>query len=423
MSAALSPPPVSLLRMAFRAALGAVHGERLVSAHLSDVPLVGPHRLVALGKAATAMASGALATAGASITRALVIGKPGPCILPPALMQRDRVLFLTGDHPRPGVASLRAGATLLRFLDECPPEESLLFLLSGGGSSLVEAPSQGLSLEDLGRINDWLLASGMDIHSINPIRGCFSRIKAGRLIHRVAGHAVRQCLLSDVRGHDPALIASGPLCPGADALPQAQWPVWMAQLARDHPAPPRPGEACFQGVQTRVLAGVEQALAGAEAALRARGVTVFNYGARLRGDAARNGHDLGEWLRREALPGVHLWGGETTVTLPESPGRGGRARHLALAAALALDGLPAGECVLLSAGSDGDDGPEAGEDPVAGAWVDGTTAGRVRQGGWDPQAALAQADSARALAVAGAEIRTGCTGTNVADLVLAWKRG
>jgi hydroxypyruvate reductase len=135
----------------------------------------------------------------------------------------------------------------------------------------------------------------------------------------------------------------------------------------------------------------------------------------LAGEAAAVGARLGRWLAHEAPPGLHILGGETTVTLPAHPGRGGRNSHLALAAAREMEGVSG--VALLAAGTDGRDGASE----AAGARVDGTTAASLRRAGYEPGEALAAADSATAFAAIGQAVATGPTGTNVADLVLAWK--
>ncbi|MEW6729609.1 MAG: MOFRL family protein, partial [Pseudomonadota bacterium] len=164
-----------------------------------------------------------------------------------------------------------------------------------------------------------------------------------------------------------------------------------------------------------IVATNGMALDGAEQAAMGLGVPIHRHAEFLQGDAAEVGERLARWLRGAAPPGLHLWGGETTVRLPPVPGRGGRNQHLALSAALALDGTTG--ITLLAAGSDGTDGPTAD----AGGCVDGTTAALIRAAGVDPVRALGAADSGTALAAAQALVRLGPTGTNVMDFVLALK--
>jgi hydroxypyruvate reductase len=303
---------------------------------------------------------------------------------------------------------------LLAFIAASPAERPLLFLLSGGASSLVEVLPEGVLLADWQRVNAWLLGSGLDIHAMNAVRKRLSCIKGGRLLEYLGGLRAVVLMISDVPGDDPASIGSGLLSPGAKVpLPDAL-PDWLYALLNAAPLAPALDDPRWGSVEARILASNATALNGAVQAALCLGVPIHRHDELLRGDAAETGARLARELINGS-PGVHLWGGETTVNLPEQPGRGGRNQHLALSAALALEGQAG--ITLLAAGTDGSDG--ATQD--AGACVDGTTATAMRALDIDPQAALCRADSGTALAAVDALIRTGPTGTNVMDVVIAVK--
>ena len=391
----------------FHAALQRVDGRAAVRAALTSVP-TRDCAVLAVGKAAEAMLEGARDALGERLGAGLLISKPGH--LDPAKWRDTQVECLVSAHPVPDARSLAAGRAVLGFLEALPDREPLLVLISGGASALVEVPRPGVSLEDLVRANAWLLSSGLSIGAVNRVRRGLSAIKAGGLLAYLGDRPVRGLLISDVPGDDPAVIGSGLLVP-ATASDRPELPEWLGSLlavaAPEIPSRPPP--------ELQLVATLDDALVAAAARARALGLPVRRHAEFLEGDAAQQGVELGAYLCDAAAPGVHLWGGETTVTLPATPGRGGRNQHLALA----LAGRCAGRDDLwcLAAGTDGTDGPT--ED--AGGLVDGATWRRARDAGVDPAAALARADAGRALEAAGDLVHTGPTGTNVMDLVIALK--
>lgn len=341
--------------------------------------------------------------------RALLVTKDGH--VDPALREWAGIRIIESAHPVPDARSLAAGQAVLDFIAATPPDATLWLLLSGGASSLAEVLPEGVSLADWRRANAWLLASGLDIHAINAVRKGLSRIKGGRLLEALRGRPAEVLLISDVSGDDPASIGSGPLV-ASTPFPQPPLPDWIESLLARAPPTPEPSDPRWSTVHVCLLAGNAEALAAAAEAGRAAGLPVHCASRPLEGDAAAEGRTIARDLL-EGPPGLHLWGGETTVTLPAHPGRGGRNQHLALSAAQVLEGHAG--VTLLAAGSDGTDGPT--ED--AGACVDGGTMAAIRARGIDPSHALRRCDSGTALAAADALIRTGPTGTNVMDLVLA----
>ncbi|MBF0425113.1 MAG: DUF4147 domain-containing protein [Magnetococcales bacterium] len=399
----------------FRAGLTRVDGRKVARAALAPLACTWPAvRLVAVGKAALAMTQGALAILGDRVRAGLVVTKAGHGgSLPPGVPIR----ILEAGHPLPDATSLQAGAALLDFLAADPArteEERGLFLLSGGASALVEALPDRVTLEDLRRVNGWLLGSGLDIHQMNRIRKRLSRIKGGRLAAHLAGRSATVLLLSDVPGDNPASIGSGPLLPELDTPLPEGLPTWLRELLDRVPPPPVPGDPMFARIDTRLIGSVGDALRAAGLRARCRGWHVRLAAGTLSGDAATQGAAVAAALLQGA-PGVYLWGGETTVVLPPNPGRGGRNQHLALAAAQVIQGRE--DVIILAAGSDGSDA----DSPWAGAVVDGKTIARGQAAGHDPVQALARADAQAFLAASGGLLATGPTGTNVMDLVIGLK--
>ncbi|GAB6040262.1 glycerate kinase type-2 family protein [Endothiovibrio diazotrophicus] len=395
----------------YQAALQAVEGRRVVAEALrADAP-DGEIHLIAIGKAAASMALGAFDVLGRRIRRALVVSKRDHG--DPELEQWP-VEYREAGHPLPDLRSLEAGAALAVFLDEVPPKGELLFLLSGGSSALVETLPEGVELEALERANQWLLAAGLAIGEINTVRRALSTIKGGRLAARLGGRPTLGLLISDVPGDDPAVIGSGLLAP-SPPRPLPALPEWLAAWIERAPPPPAAGAPCFDAIELRVVATLEQAKAAAARRAATLGYPVRLHQGPIHGDATEAGHGLALFLAN-ASSGVHVWGGETTVRLPPEPGRGGRCQQLALAAALGFQHRD--DITFLAAGSDGGDGP--GE--VAGALVDGAT---VAQGELHTRAAeyhLERCDAGSFLEAADALIDTGPTGTNVMDLMIGLKR-
>ena len=373
-----------LLIELFRAGLARVDARRCVREALGTAP-PGPVWALAIGKAAVSMTLGARDALGDSLEALLVITPPRHGA--GALMGMPGVEVLESAHPVPDERSLRAGARLLAWLEALPSTASLLFLISGGASALVEVPMPGVTLEHIANIARRALAGGRDIGSLNAERASCSQLKGGRLAARLGAREGRALLISDVPGDDPAVIGSGILgpAPGGDA------------------------------VRREVIASIDDAMDAVVTAARARGLTVRRAVGRFSGDAQR----LATQFTHELALGqsqVQVWGGESTVQLPPEHGRGGRNQHLALAAARLIAGYP--DLALLAAGTDGIDGTS--ED--AGAVVDGETCARIALHGLDADECLRRADSGTALAAAGALLSTGPTGTNVADLVIGLKQ-
>lgn len=395
----------------YQAALHAVAGDSAVSAWLRANPQQGEWSVLAIGKAAAAMARGAQQELDQRLVSGLVITKHGhgdPSLNPVRFTQ------LESAHPVPDETSLSAGEALLRFLEELPEERHLLFLISGGASSLVEVLPEGMNAQQLSELNRWLLASGLPIEGMNTIRKRLSRIKGGKLEPYLKERRCVQLLISDVPGDDPAVIGSGMLVP-AETLPvNLTIPEWLQGLLRLSVPPLPADDPAYRRIETHIIANNTAARRAASARASELGVPVIEHPGDFQGDAVElAGQFTHELLQRE--PGIHLWGGESSVRLPREPGRGGRNQHLALAAARRLSGKE--NVLLLAAGTDGSDGPT--ED--AGALVDGGTVGRGEEEGLSAADALSRCDAGSFLELSGDLIETGPTGTNVMDLVIGWR--
>ncbi|MCP5410324.1 MAG: DUF4147 domain-containing protein [Chromatiaceae bacterium] len=400
-----------LLRI-FNAGVAAVDGRTAVAGYLAQHPMGQNCSLVALGKAAGAMAQGAIDALGGTLLDGLVISKPGHLDRP--ALEARRLMTMEGGHPLPDSGSLEAGRALIDFLSQLPPDRDLLFLISGGASSLVEVLHPGIGLDDLRRVNQWLLGSGFSIEKMNRVRKSISAIKGGGLLRHIGERKVTGLLISDVRWDDPAVIGSGLLVAeqGNEEAPGSlRLPHWITALTLPIDTDQL---AVAPDVDLHIVASLHDAREAAAQAARALGYETQVSHAFINATAENAGRRLALELM-DSLPGVYVWGGEPSVLLPESPGRGGRNQHLALSAATVIEGSD--DILFLSAGTDGSDGP--GED--AGALVDGGTLGRARRRGFDPDRSLAAADSGSLLAASGDLIQTGPTGTNVMDLMIGMR--
>jgi glycerate 2-kinase len=370
------------------AGLARVEGRRCVREALlakPPAPRDAPVWAAAVGKAASSMALGAFDALGGSLEHALVITKSGH--LAPELLSLPGVEAHESAHPLPDERSLAAGERLLQWVDALPASVAPLFLISGGASSLVEVLAPGVSLTEIEQLSSRALAEGVPITELNARRTRLSRIKGGGLAAHLKARSARALFISDVPDDDSAVIGSGLLG--------------------------RPAGAADR-IERQIIASVDHAMEGVVAAAVQRGLTAERVRARFAGEASR----LAARFTHELLIGssqVRVWGGESTVQLPQRPGRGGRNQHLALAAAPYLADYP--ELLLLAAATDGTDGPTE----AAGGLVDAETCARLALAGLDVEDCLLRADSGGALAAADALVRTGPTGTNVADLVIGLK--
>jgi glycerate-2-kinase len=354
------------------------------------------------------------------------------------------LLVARGAHPVPDAASVEAGARALALARDVRARgELLVVLLSGGASAMLAAPAAGMTLDDKIALTRFLLRSGLPIAAMNAIRKHVSAIKGGRLAV-AAGRSITYAI-SDVHSpieDDPAVIGSGPTVADpstfADALqavgPEPGWSQARGHAASDpglalpsavlahlqrgargeFPETPKPGDSRLVDAEFVLTGSRRDAMDGAAAAAERLGYLVERIVAPTLGEAAPAGRAFVDLATaraaRNARPTCVIASGETTVTLGDARGAGGRNQEFAVAAALAL--TRGGIVALASVGTDGIDGPTN----AAGAVVDASTIARAREMGLDASAALARHDSHPFFQALGDLVVTGPTGTNVGDL-------
>lgn len=398
-----------------RASLRAVQPDAAVQRALQEFSCAGRVVLIAIGKAAWAMANAAWDTLSTRITSGAVITKYGHSRGPIGPLQ----IFEAG-HPVPDEAGLRAAQAALELTRGLREEDCVLFLISGGGSALFESPL--VPLAELEDITGQLLSCGADIVEINTIRKRLSTVKGGRFAELCAPARVFSIVLSDILGDPLDMIASGPAVPDSTTCDQA-----LAIAEKYHLRLTPEAEACLHtetpkelhNVTTQITGSVRELCAAAGAECEKLGYTPVLLTDQLCCQAKEAGSFLGTVLRTHAGKGqklAFLAGGETVVQLT-GHGKGGRNQELALAAAPHLEGLP-GVCVF-SVGSDGTDGPT----DAAGGYVDGESSAALRAQGLSVYGVLQENDAYHALEKIGGLIITGPTGTNVNDVAVALVNG
>lgn len=409
----------SVMEQAYRACVAAVHPAECLEPFVRGLPQARRMIVVGAGKASAAMAQ--------AFEKA-VRGSVGGCHVEGLVLTRyehgeatDRITIREAAHPVPDEAGVRATAELIALLRTAGPDDLIIGLISGGGSALLCAPVDGLTLADKQQLNQALLDSGMAIQNMNIIRKHASRVKGGKLPLFAPDTRWINFLMSDVPGDDLSAIASGPTV-GADI---AADPL---QLLADHGVIPSPAlKAALVDPANRPLrrddprlAKVENILVASPAIAFARareifaqaGYAVEYLGSDLEGEASALGraHAAMALARRATgRPLCILSGGETTVTIRSRGGEGGRNTEYLLGLALGLDGAAGIHC--FAADTDGIDG----RGTHAGAFAAPDTIARARAAGVDPVAALAANDSLAVFRAAGTVHAPGPTRTNVND--------
>ena len=397
-----------------KSALRAVRPDEAVTRALRDIAPRGRVRLVAAGKAAWQMAKTARDCLVSRIERGVVVTKYGHVMGP-----IEGVDCYEAGHPVPDENSFRGTQAALDLVKGLTAEDTVLFLLSGGGSALFEKPLvSGAELQD---ITGQLLACGANIVEINTIRKRLSAVKGGRFAQLCAPAQVFAVVLSDILGDPLDMIASGPACPDSSTCAQAlsiaqKYGLRLSQeaLALLHKETPK----ALDNVTTQITGSVRELCRAAGETCRALGYEPVLLTDLLACQAKEAGSFLASILRTHAGGGKRLAfiaGGETVVVLT-GKGKGGRNQELALAAAEGIDGLDG--AAVFSVGSDGTDGPT----DAAGGYTDGSTAQTLREQGISISQTLRDNDAYHALEACGGLIITGPTGTNVNDVAVALLR-
>ncbi len=397
-----------------REAIAAVQPDAAVRRALSGLDFPGRVLLVAAGKAAWRMAKAASDCLGERIEAGVVVTKYGHVMGPVANFS----CFEAG-HPVPDENSFKGTQAALDLVKGLTEQDTVLFLLSGGGSALFEKPLVNpLELQD---ITGQLLACGADIVEINTIRKRLSQVKGGRFAQLCAPARVEAVILSDIVGDPLDMIASGPACPdsatAADARRIAEkYRLRLSPQARALLDQETPKE--LHNVHTQINGSVRELCAAAAQTCEKLGYTPILLTDRLCCQAREAGSFLASILKshgNDEKPLAFIAGGETVVKLT-GKGLGGRNQELALAAAAGISGMQ--NAAVFSVGSDGTDGPT----DAAGGYVDGDTCGELSAQGVSIDQVLQENDAYHALQKTGGLIVTGPTGTNVNDAAVALLR-
>ena len=390
-------------------AIRAVQPDSAVRAALTGRTFPGRVILIAVGKAAWQMANTAVQTLPGAVTTGLVITKydhvrgeiPGVCCMEAA-------------HPVPDENGFAATRRALELVSDLKADDTVLFLLSGGGSALFELPK--IPPEELQDITQQLLACGADIVEVNTIRKRLSCVKGGRFAELCAPARVLSIVLSDVVGDRLDMIASGPAYPDSSTCAEAQaiaekYHLRLSDAARRCLAEETPKRA--DNVQTQIIGSVRLLCAAAVERCAQLGYAPEILTDTLDCEAREAGAELAKRaLAQTKRPCALIAGGETIVHVT-GQGKGGRNQELALAAAEGIRGTR--DIVIFSVGSDGTDGPT----DAAGGICDGETAVRLDAAGYPIQRALEENNAYHALKLADALLITGPTGTNVNDVAVA----
>jgi hydroxypyruvate reductase len=384
--------------------------------------------VVGAGKASVRMAAAIEQILGTAIRGGLINTKYGHA------RKLRRVQVNECGHPVPD-ANGQAGAERIAAIARAATSRDLLIvLISGGASALLPLPAPPVTLAEKQSVTRSLLECGATIHEINTVRKHISAIKGGQLARLAHPATVLTLILSDVIGDDLDVIGSGPTVPDRSTFADASAvfekygiarktpPSVLARLSDCAEETPKPGDSIFRKVQNRIIGSNRLAIDAAARAARTLGYRTSVLTTTLDGEAREVANVLAAVAREirstgqpSRAPACILSGGETTVTIRGS-GRGGRNQELALAAALGIAGLK--DVVILSGGTDGTDGPT----DAAGAIADGSTIARAQASGLDAARFLADNDSYRFFDSLGGLIKTGPTGTNVADLQIVLVR-
>jgi len=386
----------------FHSAVDAVGGKQVVEKEICQEKYAHKYHIVAIGKAADAMVQG---LPPEKIFNGLIISKHGH--FSEKLKQDARFICVESDHPVPKEASISAGKMLLTYLDSLPKNAPCLFLISGGASALVEVLQEGWSLADLAELTQYLLANSYSIADMNSIRRKISKIKGGGLWNYIGDRPVSCLIISDVSDDNPVDIGSGLLFPDSDGRHLPDLPAeWLARI--------KPVEAIKPSRQFdwKIIASLSDAKQAAAVQAEKLGYTVQVIPEFMDGDAIDVARECIEHIKKHPET-LFIWGGETTVNLPENPGVGGRNQQLALAAAIQMEGSQ--NAYLLAAGTDGSDGLSN----ATGAIVDSNTVAKAKELGLNASDYLNRADANSFFKITDNLVITGATGTNVMDLIIA----
>jgi hydroxypyruvate reductase len=425
----------------FQAALKAVDPVEAILRYVkrvNDTLQVGEHRfafkdydrilVVGAGKAGAPMAKALEELLGDNIADGVIVVKEGHGL------PLEHIRIHEASHPVPDERGIKGAEEILSLVKDAGERDLVLCLISGGGSALLVAPAEGVTLEDKQEVTRLLLACGADIHEINTIRKHLSRAKGGGLARFAYPATVVSLILSDVIGDDLNVIASGPAVPDTSTFADTRhvlekYDIWnrvpqsvQSRIERglkgDIEDTPKAGDAVFQKCYSELVGTNIQALKAAGQQAEQLGYQTLILSSTVEGEArevvkvltaiAKEVRVSGNPL---SAPACILCGGETTVTI-RGDGKGGRNQEFALASALSIDGME--NVVVLAGGTDGNDGPT----DAAGAIADGGTLARARAKGLDTLDYLRRNDSYHFFEALEDLVIIGPTRTNVMDVYM-----
>jgi len=401
-----------------------------VSGRTYDLSQFRHIHVVGAGKASGAMAQALEEMLGERLTSGLVNVKYG------YLAPTQRVRLQEAGHPLPDEAGLSATGKIVDLLRETGEDELVISLISGGGSALLTSPWEGISLEEAKRLTEALLRCGATINEINAVRKHISQVKGGRLARLTHPASLVTLILSDVVGDPLDMIASGPTVPDSTTYAEAWQVLERYKLIEEVPPTilrhlelgkagqveetPKKGDTAFEGTYNLVIGNNRQAALAALEKAQGLGFKALLLTTYLEGEArevakvlAALAKEVVQYGQPVSPPACLVLGGETTVTV-KGEGKGGRNQEMALASALAIEGME--DVLILCAATDGSDGPT----DATGAMAEGDTVARARELGLDARAYLANNDSYHLFQALGDLIITGPTNTNVNDLAMVF---
>jgi len=379
---------------------------------LIDLETSGKLVLAGSGKASLSMGKAILPYLERKPDNSLFISPSEPSEAPFTVMQ--------GNHPIPDKESLIAGNCMFELIDSLTENDTLIYFLSGGSSSLLEYPVAGISLEDIQKSTESFLSLGMNINEINVLRGAMSQVKAGKLAEICKAKSYI-FVLSDVMGNDLSVIGSGPFYKTPVEQNIIETLIAKYKL-EDHLSKhiinifkTYQAISNIRDIPHYLIGSNMELLAAAELNCFDAGIRPLSFPESLFGEAKHAGKMIADMLKYYSgpKPTCMLFGGETTVTLCENPGKGGRSQELALSILAELQDTP--DITLLSAGSDGIDGMSN----ASGAIVDADTFKTADSLGLSIQEYLEKHDSYHFHKQCGSLIAIGYSGTNVGDVVMA----